>query len=146
VLIEITAVISFETSLRIARPADEVFELLSDPLKFPQWNSAVRAVTRVSDSIYEMLRDLPGGEARNSLEILSSVAPTEFDIRAGDGPTPFLYRDRLESEPGATVVSLDAEVDLGRRAELLGPIATRAVRRGVEANLETLKRIVEAGD
>lgn len=34
--------IGFETSVRIERPIEEVFALVSDPLQFPLWNSAVR--------------------------------------------------------------------------------------------------------
>jgi hypothetical protein len=52
-------------------------------------------------------------------------------------------RYRFSAENGATVVGLDAEVDLGRAA-FLGPLARRAVRSGVNGNLATLKTILEA--
>ena len=67
--------------------------------------------------------------------------PAAFAIRTVSGPTPFAYRYTLTGEEGATVVALDAEVELGR----LGPIAARAVRRGVDANLATLRDALERG-
>jgi hypothetical protein len=79
----------------------------------------------------------------NRLEVVASKAPRELAIRASAGPTPFLYRYRLSTENGATTVGFDAEVDLGR-AGLLGPLARRAPRSGVDANLATLKKILEA--
>jgi uncharacterized membrane protein len=35
----------FETSVRIERALDEVFDYVSDPRNFPHWNSAVQAVS-----------------------------------------------------------------------------------------------------
>ena len=36
--------ITFQTSVHIERPIDEVFAFVSDPLMFPRWNSAVQTV------------------------------------------------------------------------------------------------------
>jgi len=41
-------VIDFETGVRIERALEEVFAFVSDPLNFPRWNSAVRAVRKTS--------------------------------------------------------------------------------------------------
>jgi uncharacterized protein YndB with AHSA1/START domain len=141
-------VITFETEVRIARPLEEVFAYLSEPLNFPGWNSAVKAMRKTSaggngaGSTYLMERELPTGRAVNRLDVVTNEPPEEFAIRASAGP-PFLYRYRLSTENGATIVGLDAEVDLGRAA-LLGPLVRRAVRSGVDANLATLKTILEA--
>ena len=47
-------------------------------------------------------------------------------------------------EGGATVVHLAADVELPGIAGALGPLAARAVKRGVDANFATLKQILEA--
>ena len=141
-----------ETSVRIERPVEEVFDYVSDPLNFPQWNSAVQAVRATSPragevgSAYLMERDLPGGRARNELEIVARERPTEFAIRTTSGPTPFVYRYRFSSENGATAVVLDGTVELEGAARLLAPVASRAVRKGVEDNFAVLKKILEVGD
>jgi uncharacterized membrane protein len=142
-------VIRFDTSVRIDRPVDDVFGVVSDPLQFPLWNSAVRAVRSHGGqagevgSTYSMERELPGGRVENELEIFAREPPREFGIRTTSGPTPFSYRYRFDPEPGGTVVHLDAAVELPGPAGLLGPIAGRAIKRGVDANLGTLKRILE---
>lgn len=94
----------FETSVRIERAVDEVFDYVSDPRNFPHWNSAVQAVSVTSGegdagSTYLMERELPGGPAQNELEILDRNRPTEFAIRTTSGPTPFVYR--YDSTPTA---------------------------------------------
>jgi uncharacterized protein YndB with AHSA1/START domain len=141
--------ITFETSVRIRRPIEEVFSHVADPLNFPRWNSAVEAVRKTPAaengvaSTYSMERELPTGRAVNELEVVASQRPREFAIRTTAGPTPFLYRYRFSGERGETVVRLDAEVELQGTAALLPPIARRFVRNGVDDNLATLKQILE---
>lgn len=141
--------IAFETLVRIERPVEEVFAYLAEPLNFPRWNSAVHAVRKLSadesgrDSTYLMERQLPVGRVVNELEVTMTRSP-EFAIRTTSGPTPFEYRYRLSSDDGATVVHLDAEVELGRIG-VLGGLVRRTVRSGVDTNLATLKRILEGG-
>lgn len=141
--------ITFETSVRIKRQIDEVFSYVSDPLNFPRWNSAVEAVRKTSAgangvaSTYSMERELPTGRSVNQLEVVASWRPHKFAIRTIAGPTPFLYRYRFSTEEGETIVSLDAEVELPGSAVLLPLIARRLVKNGVDANLATLKQILE---
>jgi uncharacterized protein YndB with AHSA1/START domain len=138
----------FETDVRIERPAGEVFDYVSDPENFPDWNSAVQAVRRTSGegnagSTYLMERDLPGGKAENELEILARSRPTEFDLRTTSGPTPFTYRYRFVSENGVTEIQLAAAVELSGVVGALGPLGARVVKRGVDGNFATLKGILE---
>jgi uncharacterized protein YndB with AHSA1/START domain len=139
----------FETSVRIERAVDEVFDYVSDPRNFPRWNSAVKAVSVTSGqgdpgSTYLMERELPGGRAENELEILDHDRPTEFAVRTTSGPTPFVYCYRFDPDGPTTVLSLAAEVELSRIARALGPLGARLVKRGVDANLATLRQILEA--
>jgi hypothetical protein len=144
-------VITFETSVHIRRPIQEVFGFVSDPTRFPLWNSAVQAVHRIPGetsergSTYSMERDLPTGRVQNQLEVFARERPTTFGIRTTSGPTPFSYRYRFGSDGGDTVVHLDATVDLPGVAVAFGPLAARRVRRGVDANFASLKRALEGG-
>jgi uncharacterized membrane protein len=142
--------IAFETHARIDRPIDEVFDYVSDPLNLPRWNSAVQAVRKASAaghglaSTYLMERELPSGRVANELEVVASESPREFTIRATAGPTPFLYRYRFAAENGATIIELNAQVELPGAAALLPQLARRAVKKGVDDNLATLKQLLEA--
>jgi carbon monoxide dehydrogenase subunit G len=142
-------VIRFDTSVRVERTVDEVFDFVSDPLLFPRWNSAVQAVDHTSGvtgevgSTYSMRRELPSGQVENDLEVLIRERPSEFVIRTTSGPTPFVYRYRLAPEGAGTVVHLEASVELPGVAGVLRPLATRAVKRGVDANFAALKQILD---
>ena len=73
-----------------------------------------------------------------------------FDVRDAarcrttSGPTPFIYRYRFASEGVGTIIHLDAGVELPGVAAVLGPLAARAVKRGVDANLAALKLTLES--
>jgi len=142
--------IAFETDVRVDRPIEEVFAYVSNPLNFPRWNSAVHGMRQTSAtesgvaSTYLMERGLPSGRAYNKLEVVASEPPREFTIRATAGPTPFLYRYRFAAENGETSIQLDAQVEVPGAAALLPQLARRAVRKGVDDNLATLKQILEA--
>lgn len=136
--------IRIQTNTRIARPSGPVFALLSDPLRFPLWNSAVTAVEG-GDGRYVMYRSLPTGSAENGLEVVERRAPTRFTVRTTSGPTPFVYRYSLTETGGATVVALDASVELDGALGALGPVAGRLVKRGIDANLAALRDTLESG-
>jgi ligand-binding SRPBCC domain-containing protein len=142
-------VITFESSVRIERPIEEVFAFVSDPLQFPLWNSAVKRVQRTAGepdepgSTYSMERELPSGRAENELEVFARERFSEFGIRTTSGPTPFVYHYGFVSDGADTVVHLDARVELPGVPALLGQLAARGVRRGVDANFAALKRTLE---
>ena len=142
--------ITFQTSVRVERPVEEVFAFVSDPLLFPRWNSAVQTVHGTSRargeprSTYSMQRHIPTGQVENDLEVFAREHNTEFGIRTTSGPTPFRYRYRFASDGPDPVVHLDASVELPGATAVLGPLAARGVKRGVDANLAALKRTLEA--
>ena len=132
----------FETSIAIARPRAEVFDLVADPTRFPLWNSAVTSVEPTSGSAYLMRRRLPTGEAENGLEIIESESPAAFAVRTTYGPTPFNYRYRFVDADGATIVTLAGDLELGGVFSL---VPARAFLHGIDANLTTLRRLLERG-
>jgi uncharacterized protein YndB with AHSA1/START domain len=140
---------NFVTTVHVRRPLEAVFDYLADPLNFPQWNSAVQAVHKTSagpaevGSTYSMERQLAGGRAENQLEVVARARPEEFALRTTSGPTPFLYRYSLAPEDGETDVRLAATIEAEGVLALLGPLATNAVKKGVDDNLATLKQIIE---
>ena len=90
-----------------------------------------------------MQRAIPSGRVENGLEVFSREQPTEFGIRTTSGPTPFSCRYRFISDGANTLVHRDASVEMPGATAVLGRLAVRAVRRGVDANFAALKRALE---
>jgi hypothetical protein len=79
----------------------------------------------------------------NELEVFAREHPIEFGIRTTPGPTPFVYRYRFASDGAGTVIQLDSCVELTGATAVLGSLAARRVRRGVDANLAAIKHTLE---
>jgi hypothetical protein len=90
-----------------------------------------------------MERELPSGRADNGLEIVELTPPTAFVLRTTSGPTPFLYRYTFIADGSDTTIELHATIELEGHSALLAPIAARGIKRGIDANLGTLKRLQE---
>jgi uncharacterized protein YndB with AHSA1/START domain len=142
---------TFELSLDISASPARVFDFVADFTTMPRWYSAVQRVLRVEGTggigtRYEVYRDLPGGAARNDVAITSYSDGEEVTFTSLSGPTPFVYRYRVEPVGEATRLTLEGTISaagLRGPAALLGPLAEGLFKRGMRDNLGTLTRILE---
>lgn len=143
--------VRFTADVVIERPVQLVFAFVARAENGSMWNSAVRQVRQSSEgpvgvgTEYSMSRQLPSGPVENTLQVVDYQPNKSYAIRVTSGPTPFQYRYRVEPLGDRTRVSLSAEGSLGGPADLLSPIASIVVKRGVQANFETLKALLESG-
>ena len=142
--------VRFNVNVVINRPVGDVFAFVTRGENGSMWNSAVREIRQTSDgpeglgTEYRMSRELPQGRVENTLRVVEYEPNRRYSIQATSGPTPFLYRYTFEPQGRGTRMSLSGEGELGGVADLLSPIASLAVRRGVETNLQTLKGLLES--
>ena len=129
--------------IRIKRGIDDVFAYVSNPERLPEWNSAVTDVRPNDRATYVMTRHLPTGPATNDLHVVATEPPFRFAIETTSGPTPFHYEYRFSEDEDATTIELDARAELGPLADLLEPVARRALTSGIQTNLEALKTILD---
>ncbi|MFJ9029488.1 SRPBCC family protein [Streptomyces sp. NPDC102274] len=142
---------TFELSLDVIAPPARVFAFVADFTTMPRWYAAVRRVRRVEGTgglgtRYEVHRDLPGGAVLNDLAITSYSDGDEVTFTSLSGPTPFVYRYRVQPVRDATQLTLEGTISaagLPGPAGHLGPLAERLFKRGMRDNLGTLKRILE---
>ena len=142
--------VRFNAEVVINRPVEDVFSFVAQGENGPLWNSAVRQMMKTSEgpvgigTEYWMSRQLPRGPVENTLQVVEYEPNKRYSIQITSAPTPFLYRYELGPQGGGTRLSLSAEGALGGAADLLSPIASIAVKRGVEANFRTLKSLLES--
>jgi Polyketide cyclase / dehydrase and lipid transport len=142
---------TFELSLDVRSSPAQVFDFVADFTTMPKWYSAVQRVHRVEGTgglgtRYEVHRNLPGGAARNEVAITSYSDGEEVTFTSLSGPTPFVYRYRVQPLPNATRLTLEGTISaagLSGPAALLGPLAETLFKRGMRDNLGTLTRILE---
>ena len=141
--------VRFNTEVVINRPVEDVFSFVAQGENGPLWNSAVRQMMKTSEgpvgigTEYWMSRQLPRGPVENTLQVVEYEPNKRYSIQITSAPTPFRYRYEFGPRGSGTRLSLSAEGALGGVADLLSPIASIAVKRGVEANFQTLKNFLE---
>lgn len=142
---------TFQLSLDIIAPPARVFEFVADFTTMPSWYSAVQRVQRIEGTgglgtRYKVYRDLPGGAALNDVAITSYSDGEEVTFTSLSGPTPFVYRYRVQPVRDATRLTLEGTISASRLpgpAGLIGPLAEGLFKRGMRDNLGTLTRILE---
>jgi uncharacterized protein YndB with AHSA1/START domain len=142
---------TFQLSIDIAASPATVFDFVADFTTMSRWYSAVQRVDRIEGTSglgtrYAVHRHLPGGPARNEVEITNYESRREVTFTSLSGPTPFVYRYLVEPYGVATKLTLEGTISgagLTGPAAILGPLAEGLFRRGMRDNLGLLKEILE---
>src|SRR3990170_9132769 len=104
--------ITFETEVSIRRSSEAVFRFVADGQNAPLWNSAVRAVSKITDgdvavgTRYHMVRELPMGRVENTYQVVEHDPHETYSIMTLTGPTPFRYRYRKGVGPVRVMIEI----------------------------------------
>ena len=139
---------TFENTVLIARPIEDVFAFLSDLENIPKWNYAIVETRKVSEgpvgvgTVYHQVRSVPS-RSEERLEITTYDPPRQLEIRGQLGPFASRLFYALDATPEGTRITNTVEVELHGPGRLLGRVAVPRVRDAVAANLRKLKELLE---
>ena len=139
---------TFENTVMIARPIEDVFAFLSDLENIPKWNYAIVETRKISEgpvgvgTTYHQVRSVPS-RSEERLEITTYDPPRQLEIRGQLGPFRSRLFYALDTIPEGTRVTNTVEVELRGPGRLLGRLAEPRVREAVAANLRKLKELLE---
>jgi uncharacterized protein YndB with AHSA1/START domain len=140
---------TFQNTVTIARPADEVFAFLADFRNIPAWNYAIARTVQTSPgppgvgATYRQTRTVPRS-SEEGFEITDFAPPSRLAVTGQIGP--FNASSSYLLEPTADGTRLTNNVELEPSSALLrpiGPLAVPAVKAAVARNLSTLKQLLE---
>lgn len=142
--------IKFDLSVKINKPVGAVFEFMADPGNDMLWQSGVLDSKRISEgpmgvgTLEESENQLMGRRIKSTLEVTEYEINRKITYKTTSGPIPFEAKYIFDPiSEGETRVTFVAEGDVGGFFKLAEPLVGRAVQREWEANLRTLKDIVE---
>jgi uncharacterized protein YndB with AHSA1/START domain len=141
-------VATFENTVLIARPIEDVFGFLSDLENVPKWNYAIVETRKISEgpvgvgTIYQQVRSVPS-RSEERLEITTYSPPRQLEIRGQLGPFASRLFYALDITPEGTRVTNTVEVELRGPGRLFTRVAVPRVREAVAANLRKLKELLE---
>ena len=139
---------TFENTVVIRRPIEEVFGFLADFENIPKWNYAIVATHKVSEgpigvgTMYEQVRSVPS-RSEERFEVTAHNPPQQLEIQGQLGPFPSRLSYGLAAAPEGTRVTNTVELELRGPGRLLGRVAVPRVRDAVAANLQKLKELLE---
>ncbi len=137
-----------EFSIHIDRPVAEVFEYLADPTKLPEWSSTIdearpsETPIRVGTKVQTRAKIL-GRKLESTYDVIEYEANKRFVTRTTK-PFPLKRADTYQSEGSGTRVVLAVEAEPGGFFRLGEPILARILKKQVEAQLDTVKELLEA--
>ncbi len=142
----------FTINVDVDAPQQAVFSYLAHGSRTPEWYEAVQAAAKTTEgpsgegTRYTFTRVLPQGEVVNEVEVPEFREPSLIAFASRSGPTPFVYRYRVEPTETGSRVTLEGSITgegLRGPAALLAPLAGKFFARGMAQNLEALKAHLE---
>jgi hypothetical protein len=142
---------TFQNTVTIRRPVEDVFAFLADFENVPRWNKAILWTRKTSPgpvgvgTTYRQARTVPS-TSEEGFEVTGFEPPRRLEVHGDIGP--FAATIGYLLAPMGDSTQLTNAVDLAPSSgalRLLAPLAAFRVKGAVAANLDTLTRILETG-
>jgi uncharacterized protein YndB with AHSA1/START domain len=140
--------IRIEAGVDIARPPAEVFAVVTDVARHPDWSSGVERVIELSDAAvtpgttWTQFSRILGREFEVHAKVIGHVPDRRFEYSV-DKPARIEMLWRLEPTPQGTHLTVSAKGEAGKFYMLVRPM-TGALREALAADLDRLKKRLEA--
>jgi uncharacterized membrane protein len=142
-----------EHSVVIHRPVEEVFTFVTDPNNDSLWQSTTLETEQTSEGPVDVgttLRSTAkflGRRIEMTMEVTENDPPHRQCLRITSGPIPgdgcYLFE---ATDGGSTRFTQTLEAEVGGFFRLAEPLVGRAISRQTEADMATLKDLLESGE
>jgi len=140
-----------ELSVVIERPVEEVFAFATDPENDPLWQSTSLETERTSGgpvgvgTTFRNTSKFLGRRIETAYEVTEMEPPRRQCVKIVSGPIPGSGCYLFEPAEGGTRFTQTFDAEVGGFFRLAEPLVARAIRRQTEADMATLKDVLEAG-
>jgi len=141
--------LKIETSIVINRSVEDVFAVLSEVENLPKWSSTFQEVTKTSKGPMGVGTSWTGVGKSLGKRIETKIEQTEYEpnqksAQKSNSPFPVHQQITFESVDGGTRVNARIEAEPGGFFKLAEPLVESTGKRQIEADLATLKDLMEA--
>jgi carbon monoxide dehydrogenase subunit G len=141
----------FEKSILINRPQQEVFDYVTDPANDAKYQSGSEAAEWTSEgpvgvgSTLRSVNKFMGRKIEGISEVTAWDPPNQYAQKSVGGPVPFEMKMVLAAKDNGTQLTLSGQAELGGFFKLAEGLVGKQLEKQMEGDLETLKRLMEAG-
>jgi uncharacterized protein YndB with AHSA1/START domain len=139
------------STIEIARRADDVFSYVTDPARFPEWQTGVVRAGMAGDappavgSRCTITRRIGSSERTTTQEIIEHNPPRSWAVRGIDGPIRAHVSIRVEPLEGArSRLTIALELHAHGVARVVLPAVRRAAAAQAPRNIERIRQRLEA--
>ncbi len=142
---------TFEKSIIINRPQQDVFDFVSNPANDPQWQSTADSAEWTSEgpngvgSTQRSTGKFLGRKMETTSEVTVWDAPNQFAIKSVGGPMPFEFSMKLASVEDGTQLSVNGKAEFGGFFKLAEGVVAKQAEKQFESDMESLKLLLEKG-
>ena len=129
-----------EEQIEIDRPPEEVYAVVSDLERGPEWQPSL---VRVDVEGGTEVRRIAGHERESRFEVTRAEPPRLFEIVSHASPVRAWATFELEPAGAGTRVRFSLVLELSGALRFAGPVVRGRAEREARDNLERLKKLVE---
>ena len=137
-----------DVSTTIKRPVEDVFAVISDGRRHPQWVSSVNEMTQTSDGPIGVGTTWHGvskflGRRMETDQVYTEFEPNRRLTWEATTPFPMTFVFTFEAVAGGTRVTQVVEAEPGGFFKLAGPLLVSAAKRQFQTDLDNLRDLME---
>jgi carbon monoxide dehydrogenase subunit G len=133
--------VKIEERIEIARPPEDVYALVSDVERGPEWQPSL---VRVDVERGIEVRRVAGQEREASFDVTRNEAARLFEVVSRGGPVRARATFELTTAGAGTRVDLSLVLELSGPLRFAGGMVRGRAEREARENLERLKQLLEA--
>ena len=141
---------TFETSIFINRPPQEVWDFFTDPANNSKWSTTEHAewTSEGPPGVGSTLRSvgkLLGRKVESSVEITVWNPPNEYGYKSTSGPFPFEVTNKFEPKENGTQLNAHISGEVSGWLKMAGGLVRKQTEKQGDIDAEALKRLLEEG-
>jgi carbon monoxide dehydrogenase subunit G len=139
---------SFENTVIIQRPVEDVFAFLADFENVPKWNYAIIETRKISPgpvgvgTAYRQTRSVPS-RSEEGFEVTVFEPARRLEVQGQIGPFKARTSYLLAPAGSGTRLANAVELESSGLLAVVTPLATSRVKHAVAANLDKLRQLLE---
>jgi len=142
--------VSFAQSIEVSRPIKEVFDFLDNPVNYMLWQANVADIATTNgmrkDSVIHFIQTGMGKHLKLSAKVTANNGHDMIAASSNTGPITFTSTYQLRAlGPEKTELTLNNQIDTGSIFSLAAPVLQHLAEVRYDADLKTLKAILEQG-
>ncbi len=142
---------TYEKSIFIDRPQQEVFDFLSNPANDPQWRSSVESAEWISEgppgvgSTQRVVSSFLGRKLDATGEVTIWDPPLQIGLIVVSGPIPWESTMTLEPKENGTQLTVYGQGELGGFFKMAEGLVGKQAKKAADTEFDALKHLLEAG-